>query len=1198
MSNLPSTVKELFRKDITRPINGVVKADQTDDAAAWEELEEYVVTRELATHFRKFFDAYLKVIDRPHDTDVTGATGAWISGFFGSGKSHFLKILSYLLENRAVEHNGTTKRALEFFEGKFEDSLLFGDVKRAVNLSAQSADVLLFNIDSKANPGDGRAAILNVFLRVFNERAGYSGDHPHIAAIERHLDEQGQLAAFHEAFHVECGNDWSYERDAYSFVQDQFVAALSRVLGQSAESCRLMIEQSAERFPLTPENFAKWVREYLDRRGPGHRILFLVDEIGQFIGADTHLMLSLQTITENLGTACEGRAWVIVTSQENIDAVLGEVRASKANDFSKIQGRFRTRLSLSSSNTDEVIQRRLLEKTSEAQTLLTSLFTQKGDVLRNQTRFQDVGETFQKLEGAESFALNYPFLPYQFGLLQRILEEIRRHGATGLHLSRGERSMLEAFKSAAEAIAHQSPGVLVPLYRFYPSIASFLDTAVARTINQASERGLEEFDVNLLKTLFLIRYVDKFKGNLENLATLCVDEIDIDRIALRARLTKSLERLETETLIGRNGEDFFFLTNEERDISREIKDFDIAQAEETKKLGELIFDGVFKGQTKYRYPDNKKEFGFNRFLDGAPLGSRMEANELAVKLISPLNDEFELYDAARCILESTHDHCLLFKMGPSDKLRAELRVFLQTDKYVQRKSGSGLPELTERILRERAAENHGRERRLVELVRTLIEESDVYADGQSRAPGASGAEMRLAESLDYLIKNSFPKLVLLSNLKANPLAEIQATLRANDIAQLALDIAKPEANSAAIGEVRDHIARLHRNNQPLILAELVERFEKRPYGWPDQETALIVARLARVGEISLIVDGAIVPADRAGDPLTKPSRWRNVILQQRKTVDSTALRNARTLGNELFAQMGPENESQLSELLRDRLTKWLGNLGNYQSLAENAGYPGETESKAGIALLKPLLAKNDSAAFIEEFLRLKTKLLDVRDDYHELEQFHAAQKPVWERLSAALQEFAPNKNDLNRDATAASTLQQLESIRHNARPYSQIRLVDGLISGVRAVNDAIVAKARESALESLQGALKQVESELDAAAIDATARGPYLEALRSLELQIGAEKTLGNLFLAQNRARDARDAALNRLEIALIPPAGATDSTEPNPAPAPRPRRVIEPKNLVVKTYLESEDEVRQFLQTLESELLAAVGKGERVEIR
>ena len=198
------------------------------------------------------------------------------------------------------------------------------------------------------------------------------------------------------------------------------------------------------------------------------RIVFLVDEIGQFIGQDTHLMLSLQTITENLGTACGGRAWVVVTSQEDIDAILGEVRASKANDFSKIQGRFKTRLSLSSGNVDEVIQKRLLAKTEPARAALTQVYADSADILKNQLSFSNVGMSFKPFADAPDFSAVYPFAPYQFQLVQKVFEAIRRHGVTGLHLARGERSMLDAFQSAATQLGEQSTGVLVPLYRFYP----------------------------------------------------------------------------------------------------------------------------------------------------------------------------------------------------------------------------------------------------------------------------------------------------------------------------------------------------------------------------------------------------------------------------------------------------------------------------------------------------------------------------------------------------------------------------------------------------------------------------------------------------------------------------------------------------------------------------------------------------------
>src|SRR5690606_38916515 len=120
---------------------------------------------------------------------------------------------------------------------------------------------------------------------------------------------------------------------------------------------------------------------------------------------------------EDLGKGCGGRAWVVVTSQEDIDAVLGNVVGAKSNDFSKIQGRFTTRISLSSSNTDEVIQQRLLEKTIEAETELHELFREKGDVLKNQLTFSNNGATLNNYKDPNDFSVNYPFAPYHYQLV-------------------------------------------------------------------------------------------------------------------------------------------------------------------------------------------------------------------------------------------------------------------------------------------------------------------------------------------------------------------------------------------------------------------------------------------------------------------------------------------------------------------------------------------------------------------------------------------------------------------------------------------------------------------------------------------------------------------------------------------------------------------------------------------------------------
>src|SRR5258707_7028796 len=205
-------IKNLFERDIFRPINGVVKADQLDDSSVWQELDEFVITKELNQHLRKFTSWYLEAVDQGKNPDPGGKMGIWISGFFGSGKSHFLKVLSYLLHNRTHEYNGEQKQAVEFFESKVKDAMLFGDIKKAV---ATDTDVVLFNIDSKADHRTGRDLILRVFLKVLNELQGYSGDHAHIGHLERYLESNGKLKAFHEHYHKHTGTQSVPQRAAY-----------------------------------------------------------------------------------------------------------------------------------------------------------------------------------------------------------------------------------------------------------------------------------------------------------------------------------------------------------------------------------------------------------------------------------------------------------------------------------------------------------------------------------------------------------------------------------------------------------------------------------------------------------------------------------------------------------------------------------------------------------------------------------------------------------------------------------------------------------------------------------------------------------------------------------------------------------------------------------------------------------------------
>ena len=1188
-------IQNLFQKDIFRPINGVVKADQLDESSVWQELEEFVVTKELDQHLRRFFSSYCEAMDKTGDPDVAGRIGVWVSGFFGSGKSHFLKVLSYLLNNETHTHDGQTRRAVEFFDPKIKDAMLLGDIRRAV---ASHTDVILFNIDSKADNRAGRDAILAVFLKVLNELAGYSGDHPHIAHMERYLEGKGGLGIFHDAYRTLTSTHWTEERDAYAFNRDEVIKALAHTLRQSEQSCEKWIDGAEGNFALTIENFCKWVQDYLDSRGEDHRIVFLVDEVGQFIGTDPHLMLNLQTITEELGTVCMGRAWVVVTSQEDIDAVLGEMQGTRANDFSKIQGRFRTRLSLSSANVDEVIQQRLLAKREEVRADLKAEYAKQGDILKNQLSFKDVGTTFPQFRDADDFVRDYPFAPYQFKLLQKIFESIRKAGATGLHLAQGERSLLDAFQHAGQSVSNMEVGILVPLYRFYPSIESFLDTTVKRTIDQARDNAsLEDFDTRLLEVLFLIRYVDEVKGNVDNLVTLCLDQIDADRLALRKNIEACLQRLERETLVNRSGDTYFFLTSEERDINREIKNVELSSAEEAKLLGELVFDDVLKGQRKHRFSTNKMDFSFNRTCDAYPVGNRTEGG-LIVSILTPLADDYESYQDGKCVLDSGQDGGqVLIRVRDDKSLGRELRTLLRTDKYIRTKDDGTLPPTTKRIHRDLADENRIRRERLTSLLGEMLAAASYFVAGQRLEVAGSVPQAALSEAMEYLIQNTFTKMSYLKTLRDDPLKEIQAVLRSNDIGQHNLGMDMPQGNPQATEDLRGYIELCTKTSRQVVLFDmLTARYANRPYGWPEFEVILLLARLYMAGEVQFVSGGAAIPKGKLYEALTSRHKWRNITVVQRATSKPEDVKKARELGRDVFSEMGPEGEDALFEFLKGRLEGWREKLSRYRDMADTGSYPGAEDIADSLSLLNTLVAPEDSNRFLAQVNERGSDLRDVADRFHDLDHFYEHQRPMWDKLSAESGRFKLNQMELERNDSAGSALRRMSEILAAPSPYGLVKEAEELIRTVSEVNEELLSARRAQALATIAEQTASVSAEVSTAGGDEALKTTCLTPLENLANQVSTHDSLAHIDQAESEAVRLKDEALTQVERYLA--RKAEEGKAKQDKLVIRPRRVVSPVKLVKSPYLESQVDVDAFLDDLRTELTDALARNERIEIR
>ncbi|MFM2406352.1 MAG: hypothetical protein RL223_4232 [Pseudomonadota bacterium] len=1215
-------INDLFVKKIDRPINGVIKADQRDAESIWQELDEYVVTQQIAGYLRRFFDAYLAAADNPKDPVLAARMGVWVSGFFGSGKSHFIKILSYLLENIEAHDpvSGATRRAAAFFDHhKIKDPLLLADIERATR---GSTDVILFNIDAKADSKSDRDVILQVFLRVFNERLGLCGDAPHIAEMERYLISKGVFDTFQQAFEARHGNRWADERDAVDFLRDEVVGALATALQMSEASAAAWFDNARDSYRINIEGFAKLLRDYLDTRPPGHRIVFLVDEIGQFIGANTQLMLTVQTITEQLGTLCQGRAWVIVTSQEDIDAAIGEANKAKSQDFSKIQGRFHTRLSLASSNTDEVIGERLLAKTEAARSALREVFERQGDIINNQLAFSGSSISLRNYRDAGEFAAYYPFAPYQFTLLQKIFESIRRVGATGKHLSRGERSLLDAFQSAARQNAGRGMDAMVPLQDFYPAIESFLDTSVKRAIDQAAENPAlqRDDDLPLLKALFLIRYVSEvLSPTVDHLATLCLAQIDADKLALKRRIQASLERLEAQRLVSRNGDQWFFLTNEERDVAREIGHMDVAAAEKAALLKELVFEEILSGQTRVRHRETKADYDFNRLLDGAPY--KQASHELTLDVLTPLGDDYEQLSEARCVLRSAEGQGrAVIKLDEGQRLDVELTLYLQIEKYVDGpKAATATPSLKD-IMAKRKGENRQRRTRLVHQLGELMLAGTVFAKGQKLPNKAGSPTGLLDEVVNYLVTNTFHKLPLLKRRCADPAAELRAVLSADQLVRPELALGGEEGNPQAIADVREYLG-LVAKDQRVLLSDVVARYTAIPYGWkPEGEVVLIVARLFMAGEIKLTFEGADLEAKAAQEPLARPARFKQVGILKRKQADAQSLKRARDLYKELFAQLSRDDADGLVADWRARLDEWARDLARHAGAAAQKHHPGKATLEALQQRIAQQQAVRDGVEYLDALNRAKADWQDAAEDFQDLNAFYGQQLPTWRKMLEALELFNANRSALASDVKATAALKDLEALRTNPAPYASISRIEPLLATVQAINDQVAGDRRSHALQSIDHKIAEVQAELDRTQASPETRNSALRPLQHLKTEVSGQADIPRIFYLQEqagalldqamdtvaRAATARAAAEETARIAALKaaagPGGGTGlkaREEPRPptAPVAKPPKTIKAAQLASKTYLETEADVDSYLAKLKAQLLDALRTGHRVRI-
>ena len=955
-------IKDLFKKDIARQIQGVVTIGNEDEIQKRQELEEYVCTDEITKSFRTFFRRYQQSINNP-----TEKIGVWITGYFGSGKSHFLKILGYILENKEV----AGVNAADYFDDKIKDQMVLADIKTCAKAKNK---VVLFNIDSKAKSDSKNKtqAIMDIMLRAFNESVGYCGISPWVADLERTLDNEGKLQDFIAKFEECSGRNWVQTRANALLNRDYIIRALVDSRDMSEDSAKKFFDDQTKNFTSTTEEFAKIVNAYCTKNKT--RVIFLMDEVGQFIGDNTQLMLNLQTCVEDLGKICRGHAWVVVTSQQELKAMIDSTK-DKQQDFSKIQGRFDTRLLLSGANADEVIKRRILEKKEIAETPLRALYDANSSKLSNLILFQ-AKPTWSGYKDAEDFMNVYPFVSYQFELLQKVFEAIREHGMSeGRHLSQNERSLLSAFQNSAKEIADNESEILVPFDSFYSTIEEFIDYDIKTVFSNAERRaGLDGFAIRVLRLLFMIKHVKEMPATIDRLATLMVDSINADKADLKNKIFDALKQLEEETLIQKNGEEYVFLTNAEQDVNKQINNSPYNQVDVQRIILDIIYDKVLESN-KYRY-EGRYDFGLNRYVDTVDKGSYSD-DCITIKVIthfSGINDENGFN------VESIHSNSIVVDLREGNYIDELIRAN-KIKNFKQNNIDSMSAELAE-IMSKKSAELSERIKRAEDIIRISLRTAPIYKSGRRLDIKSKDGKERILDALKEKVEDDYYKLKLVTNSYPDQ-KSILAVLNNNNMA------ISDDENSRAYDEIKTKIKDDVTLHKKVTVKSLLDHFTKKPYGWRELDILGMTGVMCKDHKIQILIHDNEVDGRNPTfiNDLVHKKNTDTMVLRLQEKIDEQLLYDVKRIMSAVYSVNLDLDDTKIKEGVVSFFTRKTDFISDLKA-RYGSDYAGCTAAAEIYKDFDTILHEPDTASMYHAITKRKDSLENNAETLEQLEAFY------------------------------------------------------------------------------------------------------------------------------------------------------------------------------------------------------------------
>ena len=1161
---MTTLIRSLFDKNIDRRIEEVIKVDQADAEILRDELDEYVVTKTIGRHYTEILDRYQETPNKPHE-----GIAVWVSGFFGSGKSSFAKTLGLAIENRSVMGETAGKRfALRTGDNKIQT--LLTNIAEKIPTHA-----VIFDVSTDRGIRSGNQTLTEIMYGLFLQSLGYAKDLD-LSELEIALEERGELQTFEDKYRSLFNKEWSNEKGKIAFALGEASRVLSSLHAETYPMADSWVRAVKNRADISPGKLAERATELMRRRRPGQSLLFVVDEVGQFVARDVQKMLDLQAVVQNLGVKGRGKHWIVVTSQEKLGELVSGLDDKKI-ELARLMDRFPLQVHLEPSDISEVTSRRVLSKNAGAQTALGKLFDEHRGRLTEHTRLTaDI--TLPELT-RDSFIELYPLMPYQIDLIIQVVSGLRTQGGASQHVGGANRTIIKLAQqlliNPAVNLADLPLGSLATLDKVYDLVEGNIGSEVRAKIAAITRELQHPWAQPVAKVICLMQFVKTVHRNAKNIAAALHPAIDAD--SQLAAVEGALVELELAQKV-RRGEDGYRIPTPAEDDWEKLRNSINPKPGDAHRLYSETLAAFWQSQPSHTLFDTKT------FKAGLAIHGREIAPGDMMFFIH-LAEEGVTFNALASELRarSQQERKSVFWAVPlNDAIDRETVELFRSKEMLARKEREARTAVETALIGEEKIRLRRHQDELRRLMRAGCLAGSVSFRGNDRSPDDRAVDVgkSAADILGSVLPEVFDRFKEAAAKSADVKKGVDALLTAENLQGL-------PSVFGALGLLRDERGKTVFHVETGPMAEVLSRIEERanygetasgrflsdelgkePFGWDFEVVRLLVLSLLRAGKIQVISKGQTIDsatALEARDTFTNNNFFRQASFRPKKSIETEALVAAAeafqdTFGSEVRGEI--TNVSAIVAELRKEIARHEDTMASAYGQLIAHHLPGGGALEGAMGQMKAILRGSEDNAIatfnashrsikdaIKRAVELDQALSEPR--LQDLERARLTVSAAWPFLSSEpdISEETRMKATALEDLLARETFyRELPTIEQHASTLEaeyEHRYVDAMSARVAVYTDALARLMHTPEWESIDKGqqqtlaapfelgktsggskvpIPQLRSELDVCEVR------LRDAITELHRMIDGERIvtvqLGNYFAGGVETEEQLDAAL------------------------------------------------------------------------